>query len=266
MLDDLGDGLVDHVREKVQQGSELRVTFDNFDFRILTNIIVKGYQNSDMHWITQYITFDRVSSSHLDDSKPILQDIKDFDNTNYLMSKSELEDQRKDYIVLVTRVLVEYFTCLHSLKNVVPKHITHQYSEEMAKPSEIIGLPVVPFNQNKVGDVCQYLSYLTEFLVKVFDVVQSDQLPPNASEAQVAQHASQVLKNHHVPLIGDLLGRERVTGAKRTRAGCDYKADRFEHIIEVPAVWHAKQSFLCVSNVLLCVKVLLIILLFIYLF
>lgn len=82
--------------------------------------------------------------------------------------------------------------------------------------------------------------------MKVFDV-QPEQLPPNATAAQVAQHTSQVLKDHHVPLIGDLLGRERVTAAKRTRAGCNYKADRFEHIIEGPAVWHAKQSFLCVS-------------------
>ena len=246
MLDDLGDGLVDHVREKVQQGNELRVTFDNFDFRIFTNIIVKGYQNSDEHWITQYITFDRVSSVHLDDTRPIIQDIKNFDNTNYLLSKTELQDQRKDYIVLVSRVLVEHFPSLQSLKHVVPMHITHQHSKEMAKPSEIIGLPVVPYNQNKVGDVCQYLSYLTQFLMKVFDV-QPQQLPPNATAAEVARNTSQVLKDHHVPLVGDLLGRETVTGAKRTRAGCDYKADRFEHITEVPAVWHAKQSFLCVS-------------------
>lgn len=57
-----------------------------------------------------------------------------------------------------------------------------------------------------------------------------------------------------MPLAGDLLGRERVSGAKKTRAGSDNKADRFEHITEVPAVWHAKQSFLCVSIFLLKIK------------
>ena len=60
----------------------------------------------------------------------------------------------------------------------------------MAKPSKVIGLPVVPYN------ACQYVSYLTESLMNVFDV-QPDQLPPNASEAQETQH---------VRLIGDLLG------------------------------------------------------------
>lgn len=128
-LDDLGDGLLDHIREKVQEEKEMRVTFDNFEFRILTNIIVKGYQNSDMHWITQYVTFVRVSSAHLDDTRPIIQDIKNFDNTYYLMSKSELQDQRDDYIVFISRVHVEYFPSLQSIKHIVPKHITHQYGQ-----------------------------------------------------------------------------------------------------------------------------------------
>ena len=249
MLDDLGDDFIDHIRGKVQEGRELRVTFDNFDFRVLANIIVNGHQNSDIHWITQHITFDRVSSTNLNDTVPIIQNIKEFDNSNYLLSKRELQDQRCDYIILVSRVMLEYFPCLKSIKSVVPNHISHKYSTEMASPSEIISLPVVPYNQNKLGDVCQYLDYLTQFLVKVYSP-QPDGLAanPNASTAEVAEQASQVLKGHHVPLVGDLLGRERVTGAKKTRAGCDNKTDRFEHIVEAPAVWHAKQSFLCVSQ------------------
>ena len=133
MLDDLGDGVIDHIRGKVQEGLELRPTFDNFDFRVLANIIVKGHQNSDLHWISQYVTFDRVSSNSLDNTTPIIQDISEFDNSNYLMSKNELADHRRDYIILVSRVLVEYFPCLKPIKSVLPDHITHQYSKEMAK-------------------------------------------------------------------------------------------------------------------------------------
>ena len=89
---------------------------------------------------------------------------------------------------------MDVFPSLSSLKGIVPKHIRHQYSEEMGKPSEILGLPVVPFNQNKVGDVCQYLSSLTKFLVEVFDdpAAKPHQLPPNASADQEAGHASKV--------------------------------------------------------------------------
>lgn len=38
----------------------------------------------------------------------------------------------------------------------------------MAQKSCIVGLPVVPFNQNKVSDVCQYLQWLEDLLLKVF--------------------------------------------------------------------------------------------------
>ena len=65
-------------KAKVESGQEMRVIFDNFDFRILANIILRNHRNSDMHWIAQYVTFNRVPSSHLDDSQPILPDIKDY--------------------------------------------------------------------------------------------------------------------------------------------------------------------------------------------
>ncbi|XP_044167178.1 uncharacterized protein LOC114977615 [Acropora millepora] len=92
--DDLGSNLSSIIKAKVDSGQELRVVFDNFDVRILTNIILCNHRNSDMHWIAQYVTFDRVPSSHLDDSKPIVPDIKDFDNVNYLMSETKLDQQR----------------------------------------------------------------------------------------------------------------------------------------------------------------------------
>ena len=65
-----------------------------------------------MHWIAQYVTFHSVPSSQLDDLKPIVPDIKDFDNVNYLMSKTELDQQRDNYIILVARVLIEFFPAL----------------------------------------------------------------------------------------------------------------------------------------------------------
>ena len=67
IMDDLGSNLSSIIiKAKVDSGQELRVIFDNFDFRILTNIILRNHRNSDMHWIAQYVTFDRVPSSYLD--------------------------------------------------------------------------------------------------------------------------------------------------------------------------------------------------------
>ncbi|KAK2556459.1 hypothetical protein P5673_021347, partial [Acropora cervicornis] len=42
------------------------------------------------------------------------------------------------------------------------------YSEFMKKKSVIIGLPVVPYNQSKHSDVCQYLEYVQKLLVDIY--------------------------------------------------------------------------------------------------
>ena len=40
-----------------------------------------------------------------------------------------------------------------------------------------------------------------------------------------------------MPLVGDLLGGEHVTGAKKTRLGCYSPSERFQNIVEAPALW-----------------------------
>ena len=40
-----------------------------------------------------------------------------------------------------------------------------------------------------------------------------------------------------------------MTGAKKTRLGCDSPSERFQNIVEAPALWHTKQSFLGVSEI-----------------
>lgn len=173
---------------------ELRVTFDNFDFKMLANIVLKNHRNSDFHWITQYFTFSRVSSAHLDDTKPLVEDIKTFHNSNYLLSMEELEMFRKEFIVLVSRVLVEFFPCLHPLKPLIPEHIKHSYSDEMSKKSVIINLPVVPYNQSKHADVVQYLEGLQDLLTEVY--APDDMFPLNKemSHLEKLETTERVLK------------------------------------------------------------------------
>lgn len=82
-----------------------------------------------MHRIAHFLTFDRVPSEHLDDSKPQVECIKDFKDTEYLLNKDDLQKLRSDFIILVARVLKEFFGFLDSLKGMaVPEHIPHRYN------------------------------------------------------------------------------------------------------------------------------------------
>ena len=61
-------------------------------------------------------------------------------------------------------------------------------------------------------------------------------------------NADDILKKAKLPVAGDLLGRERITGAKNTGLGYDSPSERFTNIVEIPALWHTNQSFLGVRN------------------
>ena len=126
-----------------------------------------------------------------------------------------------------------------------------RYSKEMAMKSTVISLPILPFNQTKHSDVCKYLDNIEDFLLNLYSTNQQTSLPPK-DETCLHQTISPkekdaILKNAKVPLCGDLLGRERITGAKKTRLGCDWNHEKFTNIFEYPALWHTKQSFLGVS-------------------
>lgn len=126
ILDDIGADLKNTIANQMSAGKQLRVCFDNMDFRILVNIILKNHQNSDKHWIAHYLTFDRVSCHGLDDKKPLVADPRAFDNIQYLLSEDELKTLRQNFIVLVARVLLEFFDFMKPLESAVPAHITHR--------------------------------------------------------------------------------------------------------------------------------------------
>ncbi len=125
-MDDIGGDLKNDIKELVKTEGKPRMVFDNFDFKILANIILPNHRNSDMHWIRQFMTFDRFPSDHLDNTKPLVADVKLFDNKEYLLTDTELQTVKQNFCTLVMRVLVEFFPCMKPLKGVVEDHIPHR--------------------------------------------------------------------------------------------------------------------------------------------
>lgn len=127
--------------------------------------MTKDRQNTDNHWISHYVTFDRVNTSGLNNSHPI-GDLSEFEIFSYLVNDAEQAKLRSDYTVLVTRALVKFIPWLEPLKDCLG-HTKHGHSSEMAKKSVVIGLPVVPYNQNKHADVIKYLEWLQAFFKEI---------------------------------------------------------------------------------------------------
>ena len=93
----------------------------------------------------------------LDDTNPLVDDINTFRNSNYLLDKEE-------FIVLVSRILVEFFSCL-SFWNLLSQNISSIASlKKWQIKSVIINFPIVLYNQSKHSDVMQYLKVLQDLL------------------------------------------------------------------------------------------------------
>ena len=125
-MDDIDGNLRQEIRSLLNTEGRPRIVFDNFGFKILAYIILPNHRNSDMHWIAHFVTFDRILSDHLDDSKPLVSDIKTFENKEYLLDEGELKKMKSDFSILVSRVLVQFFPCLQYVKNKVVQHIPHK--------------------------------------------------------------------------------------------------------------------------------------------
>ena len=63
------------------------------------------------------------------------------------------------------------------------------------------------------------------------DATAAESKPEDELQATDSQQLNSCLKDVKVPLCGDLLGRERITGARKTRLGCDLGTERFESLV-----------------------------------
>ena len=73
----------------------------------------------------------------LDDEKP-QGDIALSPLRTFLPSKESCRQLRDDFIVLISRVLVQRIPVFYIFKDIVPSHIPHKYSREMLQASEIV--------------------------------------------------------------------------------------------------------------------------------
>lgn len=114
------------------------VIFDNIDLEIQTKNMTMSNQKTSHHWVNHKMVMNRVSGINtLKKSQP---DLLDIPNQSFMPTISEMENQRLDYIVLVSRMLVEYFTALSPLKDIVIQHIPHKHSKEMSKKSTKVNI------------------------------------------------------------------------------------------------------------------------------
>ena len=126
------------LRKKAHPG--FVVSFDNIDIHLERKTMTMESQNRDFHWVNHQMVENRVSGNRLSLTIP-KRDVNDVCNSQFLPSMVDEQRQKLNYVILTSRILVEYFTALEPLSDACIQHIPHKYSKEMAsKTNQVIAL------------------------------------------------------------------------------------------------------------------------------
>ena len=83
------------------------IAFDNIDLEINRKNMTMAKQNRDIHWVNHKMFVNRVSGSLLSSEGPRC-DLLIVQNSTFLPSVLDQQRQRFSYIILVSRMLVQY--------------------------------------------------------------------------------------------------------------------------------------------------------------
>lgn len=110
------------------------VAFDNIDIELKRKNMTLSAQNRNFHWVNHKMVTNRISGNELAADRP-KADLLKVPNLRFIPTLVDHQQQRENYIVLVSHMLVNYFDALEPLNEICIKHIPHKYQKEMSQKS-----------------------------------------------------------------------------------------------------------------------------------
>ncbi|XP_013409173.1 uncharacterized protein LOC106172813 [Lingula anatina] len=228
IVDEYASYSEERIIQSVAKGKDFKLNGDNLDIYVSTNDIRIDNKNRDYHYFASDVTFDRVDTSCLDDSKP-LGDIDSVTYKNFVSSVDEDTVYKDSLKVILARVLCDNVPGFGWMKAVIPKHIAHNLEDVMCQKSEIHWLPIMLKNEACYSDCIQIMDEYEKMITSWFNKA----------------HRGSELSKVQVPVGGDQLTRVRLEGAKNLKAGALTKTDRLEHLNPIIIeMFHTRQDLL----------------------
>ena len=113
---------------------------DNVDLTQKASHETVERKKQDHHWFHLIAVKDRVVAEDKPRKSPI--DIRKLPLQTFLPSVEDCHNLHTELTVLVARVLVTHLVSFKPFSDLIPQHIEHKYSAEMAKKFEIVSLLV----------------------------------------------------------------------------------------------------------------------------
>ena len=121
-----------------EQPKGCQIIGENVDLHINVRHMSEQNKNRSLHTFNLVAMRDVVSGSNLPDKH--IRTLNDVEISELLPSHNDVQQLKKDFIVLWARVMVKNLPAFSFLKGVVIQHIQHQYSKEMQAVIEEVSL------------------------------------------------------------------------------------------------------------------------------
>ena len=142
------------------------VAGDNLDIYVKTSHLSKDKSDRDLHLFTSNIIFSRVAS--VDMSNIVCNvDTKQLHSEDILMTDLERARFMDAYSILLVRVLCS-LPAFRPCISLVPRHISHEYSQKMSSKSYVFPLSIIMKNESKHEDCMAIMGSYEEQLISLY--------------------------------------------------------------------------------------------------
>lgn len=211
------------IQKWIKDGIPFKFWGDNVDKQRRVRDLRSDNQGEMLHMFSLLVGRSRTPAPELRFTGQLSQ-LTETEESFFLPTGTDILAVKKNLVVLVGRILTQYFPGLATLSKIVPKHIQHQYSSKMCQKSEVVVLDVLMKNEAKHKDMLDIMATLQDYLGKDY--------PGDR----------QVLSG------GDHLTVERQVGAQRHMMCGNTSKDRMELLQPVVEDWHCLVCFISVSS------------------
>lgn len=206
----------------ISEGATFKFIGDNVDQKRGVRDPRSDHSGEMLHMYSVLVMKSRLPPADLERSGRVAQ-VSTLPWSSFVPSRADVEAVKQNLVVLVARLLTEYFKDLTPLSKSVPQHIQHQFTHQMSQKSEVAVMDVLMKNEARHSDMVDIMRTMQGYL--------GDEYPAA----------------HRVASGGDQLTCERQTGSQRHLMDGDTPRDRLQLLEPQCEDWHCLVIMLSVS-------------------
>lgn len=110
---------------------------DNIDYEIHARVQSQQHRNRSIYWTHQFAVLDRVRDPQLDRVSS-QKSVSEIQFAELLPDNDVMANLVRNWSVIVSRVITKYLQPFCQFRDVVVRHIPHEYSKEMSQKSDSV--------------------------------------------------------------------------------------------------------------------------------